>query len=94
MSTITERTNNYKNYEKIKEVKARIITMPCRKCDGEMEFTGESYLTSPMFNVHKCNKCGCEEEFLGVIYPRAEWKEGEDVTNSIIYRDFMKRGKD
>ena len=73
MSEITERTRNYKEHEVAKEIKAYIITMPCSKCDGEMKFTGMSFITDPLFNVHKCDKCGYEEEFLGVIYPRVEY---------------------
>lgn len=69
---ITNRTKNSQNYEKIKEVKAYSVTMPCSKCDGEMEFTGSSYMTIPLYNIHKCNKCGCIEEFSDAIYPRIE----------------------
>lgn len=70
----TNRTRDYKNFEVSKEVKVYKVTMPCSKCDGEMEFTGESFLTCPPYNVHKCNKCGFKEEFLGVKYPRTEYK--------------------
>jgi hypothetical protein len=74
MSEITKRTRNYKEYEIIKEMKAYSITMPCSKCDGEMKFTGMSFITCPPYNVHKCDKCGYEEEFLDVIYPRVEYR--------------------
>lgn len=74
MSEITKRTKNYKEYEIAKEVKAYNISMPCSKCDGEMKFTGVAYITSPPYNVHKCDKCGYEEEFLGVKYPRIEYR--------------------
>lgn len=69
MSEITDRTANYKDFEVLKELKTYKVTMPCSKCDGEMEFTGESYCTYPPYNVHKCNKCGFEEEFLGGKIP-------------------------
>lgn len=79
MSNITERTRNYAKYETSKEVKVREVTMPCSKCDGEMKFTGTSYITSPPYNVHKCDKCGYEEEFLGVIYPRLEFDDKQII---------------
>ena len=49
--------------------------MPCSRCDGEMEFTGESFCTYPPCNIHECNKCGYKEEFLGVEYPRIEYRQ-------------------
>ena len=70
MSEITKRTKNYKEYETAKEVKVYNVTMPCSKCDGEMKFTGMSYITSPPYNVHKCDKCGYEEEFLAQLNPK------------------------
>ena len=72
MSEITKRTTDYKDCEVVKEVKAYNVTMPCIKCDGEMKFTGMSYITSSPYNIHRCDKCGYEEEFLGVTYPRIE----------------------
>lgn len=73
MSRTTERTRNYKDYEKRVEIIPVKSIMPCSKCDGEMEFTGTSILTNPPYNVHKCDKCGCEEEFSGVTYPRIDY---------------------
>lgn len=70
----TNRTINHTNFEVLKELKAYKVTMPCSKCDGEMEFTGESFLTCPPYNVHKRNKCGFKEEFLGVKYPKIDYK--------------------
>ena len=74
MSEITNRTRAYKEYEVAKEVKAYNVTMPCSKCDGEMKFTGRRIVTHPPYNIHRCNKCGYEEEFLGVEYPRIEYR--------------------
>lgn len=70
----TYRTKNYKDFEVSKEVKLYKVTMPCSRCDGEMEFTGESFCTYPPCNIHECNKCGYKEEFLGVEYPRMEYR--------------------
>lgn len=74
MSKITSRTKDYTKYEVAKEVKAYKMTMPCSECDGEMEATGMMYPTEPAYYLHRCNKCGHEEEFLGVTYPRIEYK--------------------
>ena len=74
MSEIAKRTENYREREVVKDVKAYIVSMPCNKCNGEMEFTGESYLTSPLCNIHKCNKCGHKEEFVGVTYPSIQYR--------------------
>ena len=70
----TNRTKNYKDFEVAKEVKLYKVAMPCSRCDGEMEFTGESFCTYPQCNIHECNKCGYKEEFLGVEYPRMEYR--------------------
>lgn len=74
MSEITVRTRCYKNYEVAKEVKAYSVTMPCIKCDGEMKLIEMPYILNPPLNMHRCDKCGYEEEFLGVIYPRIEYR--------------------
>ena len=65
----TNRTKKPKDFEVSKEVKLYKVTMPCSRCDGEMEFIGESFCTYP-----PCNKCGYKEEFLGVEYPRMEYR--------------------
>lgn len=52
----TNRTKNYKDFEVSKEVKLYKVTMPCSRCDGEMEFTGESFCTYPPCNIHECDK--------------------------------------
>lgn len=74
MSSITNRTKNFSEYEQRTEEKAIRVTMPCSKCDGEMKFTGLVYCTNPPYNVHRCDKCGCEEEFLGVVYPGIQYR--------------------
>ena len=64
------------NFEVHKEVKQVRAIMPCPKCsDGQMEFTGTSYLTYPAQNVHKCNKCGYSEEYVGATYPTLKYIE-------------------
>ena len=51
----TNRTKKPKDFEVSKEVKLYKVTMPCSRCDGEMEFTGESFCTYPPCNIHECN---------------------------------------
>jgi DNA-directed RNA polymerase subunit RPC12/RpoP len=52
------------------EVKTIQVDYICDECgDGFMIFTGSQGMSNPPYNYHRCDKCGFEIGFYGVIYP-------------------------
>jgi len=58
-----------------KEVTEKVETVLVHKmckCGGEMLPTGQSFCTYPASYVHRCNKCGTNEEY-SISYPELRY---------------------
>ena len=60
---------------RVKVVPYKIIRK-CPECDGEMVWTGDTRLTSPLTYVHTCNNCDKEEDY-SKKYPYIHYEEEE-----------------
>lgn len=51
-------------------VRHELVVLICPSCpEGEMEYTGEQWATSPYGYHHKCTRCGEMRAVRGVRYP-------------------------